>query len=160
MTGPGMIVLPNGGEIRVEYIEREIPTTDSNTALFKVSSMKWPIIIRSRKIGDRMSIKGMQGSKKLKSIFIDQKVPVQERNMWPVLTDKEGSIIWLPGLKKSSFEGIDYCSKNIYYSHIKSSDLLGGTIRMKQDIEKVLVTEERFKPKSGAGSTVNGRVSG
>ncbi|PEQ90176.1 tRNA lysidine(34) synthetase TilS [Bacillus sp. AFS006103] len=111
MTGPGMIVLPNGGEIRAEYIEGEIPTTDSNTALFKVSSVKWPIIIRSRKIGDRMSIKGMQGSKKLKSIFIDQKVPVQERNMWPVLTDKEGCIIWLPGLKKSSFEGIDFAAE-------------------------------------------------
>ena len=120
MTGPGMIVLPNGGEIRAEYIEREIPTTDSNTALFKVSSMKWPIIIRSRKIGDRMSIKGMQGSKKLKSIFIDQKVPVQERNMWPVLTDKEGSIIWLPGLKKSSFEGIDFAAeKYILFTYQK-----------------------------------------
>jgi tRNA(Ile)-lysidine synthase len=58
-----------------------------------------------------MTIKGMQGSKKLKAIFIDQKVPVQERNKWPVLTDKEECIIWLPGLKKSSFEGIDYTAK-------------------------------------------------
>jgi tRNA(Ile)-lysidine synthase len=111
MTEPGMILLPNGGGISAEYIEGEIPTTDSHTALFKVRSLKWPIIIRSRKTGDRMTIKGMQGSKKLKSIFIDQKVPVQERNMWPVLTDKEGCIIWLPGLKKSSFEGIDFAAK-------------------------------------------------
>ena len=62
-----MIVLPNGGKLEAEYIEREIPATNSNTALFNASSMKWPIIIRSRKIGDRMTLKGMQGSKKLKA---------------------------------------------------------------------------------------------
>jgi tRNA(Ile)-lysidine synthase len=111
MTEPGMILLPDGREIKSEYVEGEILATNSYTALFNASSLKWPIIIRSRKIGDRMTIKGMKGSKKLKAIFIDQKVPVQERNMWPVLTDKEGCIIWLPGLKKSSFEGIDYSAK-------------------------------------------------
>jgi tRNA(Ile)-lysidine synthase len=111
MTKPGMIILPDGGEIRSEYVEGEFPTVNSHTAFFDASSIKWPIIIRSRRIGDRMTIKGMQGSKKLKAIFIDEKVPVQERNMWPVLTDKEGCIIWLPGLKKSSFEGIDYSAK-------------------------------------------------
>ena len=57
-------------------------------------------------MGDRMTIKGMPGTKKLKDIFIDQKVPVQDRDTWPVVTDKEGCIIWLPGLKKSSLEGI------------------------------------------------------
>lgn len=111
MPEPGKIILPNGGEIKSEYVEGKIPVADSHTALFNTSSIKWPIIIRSRKIGDRMTIKGMQGSKKLKAIFIDQKVPVQERNLWPVLTDKDGCIIWLPGLKKSFFEGIDYDAK-------------------------------------------------
>jgi tRNA(Ile)-lysidine synthase len=111
MTKPGVIVLSNGGEIKSEYITGEIPDANSSSAIFSVNRINWPVIIRSRNIGDRMTIKGMEGSKKLKSIFIDQKVPVQERNMWPVLTDKEDRIIWLPGLKKSSFEGIDYTAK-------------------------------------------------
>ncbi|MFL6562902.1 MAG: tRNA lysidine(34) synthetase TilS, partial [Bacillus sp. (in: firmicutes)] len=111
MTKPGTILLPNGGEISSKYMEGDIPAANPYTAVFHASSIKWPIIIRSRKMGDRMTIKGMQGSKKLKAIFIDQKVPVHDRNMWPVLTDKEGSIIWLPGLKKSSLEGIDYSAK-------------------------------------------------
>jgi tRNA(Ile)-lysidine synthase len=58
-----------------------------------------------------MTLKGMQGSKKLKDIFIDQKVPVRDRDQWPVITDKMDCIIWLPGLKKSSFEGIDTSTK-------------------------------------------------
>ncbi len=54
-----------------------------------------------------MTLKGMLGSKKLKDIFIDYKIPIHKRNTWPVITDGKGCIIWLPGLKKSSFEGID-----------------------------------------------------
>jgi len=129
MTEPGVINLPNGGEIRSRYVIGEIPPIDGNTALLSVNRLKWPIIIRSRKEGDRMTIKGMQGSKKLKSIFIDQKVPVQERNLWPVVTDKDGRIIWLPGLKKSSIEGIDYTAQQYILFTYQSKDLLGGTFR-------------------------------
>ncbi|MCL6572329.1 MAG: tRNA lysidine(34) synthetase TilS [Bacillus sp. (in: Bacteria)] len=111
MKEPGKLRLPYGGSIQIDYVTREIPDTNLYTALFNVESIKWPFMIRSRKMGDRMTLKGMQGSKKLKEIFIDQKVPVQDRNTWPVLTDGEGCIIWLPGLKKSSFEGIDYSAK-------------------------------------------------
>lgn len=53
-----------------------------------------------------MTLKGMKGSKKLKDIFIDAKIPVDERDEWPVVTDREGRILWLPGLKKSSHEAV------------------------------------------------------
>ncbi|WHY86413.1 tRNA lysidine(34) synthetase TilS [Neobacillus novalis] len=108
---PGSIVLPTGGSIRIDYLDKEIPDTNQYTALFKACSIQWPIIIRTRNKGDRMTLKGMQGSKKLKDIFIDQKVPIQDRDQWPVITDKKDCIIWLPGLKKSSFEGIDTSTK-------------------------------------------------
>ena len=38
--------------------------------------------------------------KKLKSIFIDHKVPIDRRETWPVVTDGKNRILWLPGLKK------------------------------------------------------------
>ncbi|MBO0961789.1 tRNA lysidine(34) synthetase TilS [Neobacillus sp. MM2021_6] len=108
---PGMIKLPNGRSIRIDYIEGEIPAAKENIALFNADLIKWPIFIRTREKGDRMTVKGIQGTKKLKTIFIDQKVRVQDRDSWPVVTDKEGFIIWLPNLKKSSIEGIDYAAK-------------------------------------------------
>jgi tRNA(Ile)-lysidine synthase len=109
---PGMVILPNGGSIRIDYLDGEIPEFHHPyTALFHVEVVKWPLVIRTRKNGDRMTLKGMQGSKKIKDIFIDQKVPVQDRDTWPVITDSEDCILWLPGLKKSSFEGIDYNAK-------------------------------------------------
>ena len=36
---------------------------------------------------------------------------------------------------------------NIYYSHIQRNDLLGGTVKMEQDIQKVLVSEEEIQEK-------------
>lgn len=105
IEGPGTIELPNGGRIEMDYIDEPIAITDPFQALFNADEVKWPIIVRTRKMGDRMTLKGMLGSKKIKDIFIDRKISINDRDSWPVITDGEGFIIWLPGLKKSSFEG-------------------------------------------------------
>ena len=51
-----------------------------------------------------MDVKGLGGTKKLKGIFINEKVPMLERNAWPIIIDQAGMVIWLPGLKKSDVE--------------------------------------------------------
>ncbi|OIK16714.1 tRNA lysidine(34) synthetase TilS [Bacillus sp. MUM 116] len=105
--GDSRIELPNGGSIKVNLNHKEPLIYNSYSAVFNAAEIKWPLVIRTREIGDRMSLKGMSGTKKLKDIFIDYKVPLQERDTWPVITDGNKSIIWLPGLKKSAMEGID-----------------------------------------------------
>ena len=40
----------------------------------------------------------------IKDIFINEKVPVDKRCTWPVVTDSNNNIVWLPGLKKSQFD--------------------------------------------------------
>ncbi|WP_339060680.1 tRNA lysidine(34) synthetase TilS [Tepidibacillus marianensis] len=59
------------------------------------------IIIRTRKDGDRIQIKGMNGSKKVKDIFIDQKIPKEWRKRLPII-EVDGEILWIPGVKQSS----------------------------------------------------------
>ncbi|MBM7655817.1 tRNA lysidine(34) synthetase TilS [Neobacillus cucumis] len=108
---PGTIILPNGGRITIDYIAGGSPDGNPNTAIFNAEKLHFPLIIRTRKKGDRMTIKGISGSKKLKDIFIDQKIPRQERECWPVITDSEGFIMWLPNVKRSSFEGVDPAAK-------------------------------------------------
>ena len=51
-----------------------------------------------------MTIKNMTGSKKIKDIFIDSKVPMAKRNSWLLVCDNDDNIIWLPALKKSKFD--------------------------------------------------------
>ena len=51
-----------------------------------------------------MSIKNMEGTKKIKDIFIDKKVAPSLREEWPIIVDSNNIIVWLPGLKKSKFD--------------------------------------------------------
>jgi tRNA(Ile)-lysidine synthase len=96
---PGEVVLPNGHKIKASY-QHEINSQNENTYLFLESEIVLPLHIRTRRDGDRMSWKGLNGSKKLKDIFIDAKIPLQDRNSWPIVTDNNGDILWLVGLKK------------------------------------------------------------
>lgn len=51
-----------------------------------------------------MSVKNMNGRKKINDIFTDLKIPLEERDKWPILVDKNDEILWLPGLKKSKYD--------------------------------------------------------
>lgn len=66
--------------------------------------IKLPLYARNKKEGDRISVKGLNGTKKVSDIFIDEKVSTLERTNWPVVVDSEGTIVWIPGLKKSKFD--------------------------------------------------------
>lgn len=95
-------VLPNGWKILAKAIkQRERPPEFSEKEFVcSMESVSLPLTIRSRQSGDRMNIRGLNGSKKIKDIFIDEKVPRYIRDTWPVVTDQTGKILWLAGLKK------------------------------------------------------------
>lgn len=99
LSQPGEVNIPNGGKLIFEMTE-QIEGNQCSDRLLLSSSTVLPIIIRSRQNGDRMTLKGIKGSKKLKDIFIDHKIPLNERATWPVVTDGDGQILWLPCLKK------------------------------------------------------------
>jgi tRNA(Ile)-lysidine synthase len=100
------ILLPNGDEIWADKVNSYPAVINSNMLIID-SSVEFPLIVRNRKSGDRIHPKGMNGSKKIKDIFIDEKIPLHERNSWPIVESKEGQILWLPGLKKSRYEDVD-----------------------------------------------------
>lgn len=62
-----------------------------------------PLWVRCKKDGDIMTIKGMNGHKKLSDIFINEKISKRMRDKIPVVTDSLDTILWLPGIKKSKF---------------------------------------------------------
>lgn len=93
--------LPNKHHIKV--VEKE----DSNSnyvCRLSSSTVKFPLHVRTRKLGDVMEVKGLGGRKKVKDIFIDCKVPVKDRELWPIVVDSLDRVVWIPGLKKSKFD--------------------------------------------------------
>ena len=96
-----IVNLPNGKNIEV------IEEADRNTNFYcrlSSSEVKLPLYVRNRRTGDKMTVKGMIGRKNVNDIFIDSKIPMDERDLWPVVVDSNENIVWLPGLKKTKFD--------------------------------------------------------
>lgn len=70
----------------------------------------FPITIRTFKPGDTIVSAG--GSKKLSRLFIDNKIPRSEREIWPVVENCHGDIILVPHLAKNI--GYLYSKPNLY----------------------------------------------
>ncbi len=78
--------------------------TDNNILYLDSSEISLPLYVRCRKIGDKMHVKNMKELKKVKNIFIDCKIPIESRDMYPIVVDSNDNILWIPGLKKSQFD--------------------------------------------------------
>ncbi|WP_373894558.1 tRNA lysidine(34) synthetase TilS [Virgibacillus sp. CBA3643] len=96
---PGRIDFPDGSVVTAVY-SNTYHGQHKYSYFCNSEEIALPLHIRTRLAGDRMRWKGLAGSKKLKDIFIDAKVPKRDRATWPVLTDNNGVILWLIGLKK------------------------------------------------------------
>ncbi|GMR13806.1 MAG: tRNA lysidine(34) synthetase TilS [Gemmatimonadota bacterium] len=66
---------------------------------FSVSQLEFPASFRQWSPGDRMRLP--YGSKKLKKVFAEARVPAHERIRRPVLVDGGGSVLWIPGVMRS-----------------------------------------------------------
>lgn len=102
---------------------RDSDTIKSNN-LVRLNSkeIKLPIYVRTRRNGDKIEIKNLKGSKKINDIFIDCKVPAKVRDIYPIVTDAEDTILWIPGLKKSKFDKQKNESYDIILEYQKKGD--------------------------------------
>ncbi len=67
---------------------------------FSVSGLEFPLTLRRWSAGDRM--KHSYGSKKLKKIFGEKRVSIEERSRVPVVVDSKERVLWIPGVARSS----------------------------------------------------------
>jgi tRNA(Ile)-lysidine synthase len=101
---PGVVELPNGHQLICEIHNKVEDIKGNDVFLLDEAHDLQSLKVRTRKNGDKMRVKGMKGHKKVKDIFIDEKIPLHFRDHWPVVEDSQGTILWLPGLKKSAYE--------------------------------------------------------
>lgn len=59
----------------------------------------YPITVRSFLPGDYMELS--YGRKKVNRLFIDAKIPTEQRETWPILVNSQGSIILIPRIAKN-----------------------------------------------------------
>ncbi len=89
---------------------------------FSKNDIEFPLIIRTKIDGDRINT--VSGNKKIKKVFIDNRVPLIKRNTIPILVTKENELLWIKDLALS-YKAKMKLDKNVeqYYvfSYIKSN---------------------------------------
>jgi tRNA(Ile)-lysidine synthase len=72
-----------------------------NAACFDPAKVGWPLVLRTLRPGDRMSPRAGRGTRRLSDLIIDAKIPREARAALPVLCDRGGTILFVPGLRPS-----------------------------------------------------------
>ena len=67
-------------------------------AFFDLDCLRFPLVVRNFRPGDRFSPLGLNGTQKLKEFFINNKVPTRQRKCCPLLLSGN-SIIWVGGYR-------------------------------------------------------------
>lgn len=89
------------------YLTKNLSNNNENYLKICYNDLKLPLVIRTRKDGDYMNLPF--GKKKLKSIFIDKKIPSEIRKTTPIITNSEGEILWvLNTIKKPTLDTYIY----------------------------------------------------
>ena len=97
------IVTTEKGDIKEVTKPIEVSKDVDKEIVEDLSKVKLPLIIRTRKTGDKMQVKNL-GTKKVKDILINEKIDIDKRNNIPIVIDSKNNILWLPGIKKSKFD--------------------------------------------------------
>lgn len=109
--------LPDGQIIEIKVVPATFAIKGRNHCFVDADKIKGELIVRSRQAGDKITPKGMNGSKKIKDIFIDNKIPAPLRSHIPLVCDEQG-IIWIAGVQQDVHYLVDENSKRIFYLKI------------------------------------------
>jgi tRNA(Ile)-lysidine synthase len=100
----GDTIVPAAGYgFRAAVIDRDAAAmpADPMTALFDFREMTGrTLVARNFSPGDRIAPLGMRGTRKVKDVFIEHKLPRTQRANFPVVS-MDSEVIWLPGLARS-----------------------------------------------------------
>ena len=103
----------------------EEESNGNNICRLNSKNIKLPLYIRNRKDGDYIILKNSNYRKKVKEIFIENKLPISKRNNYPLLVDSDDKVLWIPNIKKS----------NLCYKKDENYDIIIKCIEREEDYE-------------------------
>lgn len=104
-----------GGQLQISSLDKINfdQQFEPGKAYLDTEKLIFPLVLRSRQTGDRFKPIGMTHFKKLSDFFIDEKVPVTQKDEIPILVNGNGEIIWLLGLRQDNRYKVTQTTKTI-----------------------------------------------
>ncbi|MDR3687147.1 MAG: tRNA lysidine(34) synthetase TilS [Coriobacteriia bacterium] len=96
---PGTAELGDAGSIVAEEVAPDCIAGTPDSITIAADSLG-SLVVDGVRPGDRMRVLGMDGSRKLSDLLVDEKVVRRQRHAVPVVRDA-GSIVWLAGVRMS-----------------------------------------------------------
>lgn len=101
------LFLPSGGRLvgqRVDVCEgqaraKAVGQNSQNHSVMLCERL--PLSVRSWQPGDRYQPLGNRGTAKLQDLFVNRKIPAEQRRHLPVVLRADGCIVWVPGFPPS-----------------------------------------------------------
>ena len=97
---PGAVEAPHGRwklSAIGPLLRHEARADETGQVMVDASTLSPGLIVRPRRPGDRLYPLGATGRKKVQDVFVDRKIPRDDRDREPIVTDKMGRIVWVAG---------------------------------------------------------------
>jgi tRNA(Ile)-lysidine synthase len=85
----------------------------SQKAQLNADALVYPLVLRSWQLGDTYQPLGMQGQKKLSDLFIEHKIPRNQKENTLVLQNGNGDILWVAGMRIHERYKVDSNTKKV-----------------------------------------------
>ena len=105
VSGPGTVAVPSadmtlGFSVRPKSEVRPEDLDGRSLVVFDADQVNFPFTVRGPMPGDRFRPWGFDGTRKLKKVLIDAKIPLRVRNRVPLVI-RGATIVWIPHLRRS-----------------------------------------------------------
>lgn len=119
--GEGNLKINNSQTLSFVFSENINFIADKNCAYVDANSLIFPLILRFREDGDRFKPLGMKSFKKLSDFFVDEKVPLPQKNKVPLLVNGNGEIIWVVGMRQDERYKLTATTKKVAIFELSKS---------------------------------------
>lgn len=82
-------------------------------AWFDADAIRYPLTVRNRKPGDRMEVLGLNGTKKVQDMFVDDRIAPSLRETLPIIVDANGFLLWIPSIRRSALAPVTDSTRRI-----------------------------------------------
>jgi tRNA(Ile)-lysidine synthase len=110
----------------LEAVEKDLAAPIENVrtdpqaeAVFDADAMGQNLVLRAPGPGDRMTVFGAQGSKKISDLLQQHRIPISVRPCWPLVCEA-GSVAWLVGVRRGEGARVGPSTRRVLHLRLRA----------------------------------------